>query len=1182
MQPNVNLSKLTKPHVDAFNAFIDLFPEIVKHIPTYTFTHQNNNITMRITSLSLEKPYISDREVAIDKRILPKECRLRRNSYRGKLYADFEFTLNTTTHTIHKNVGYLPIMLKSNYCHLKNNTKKENVACGEDEDEIGGYFIVNGNEKVVRLFIVQKRNFVFAIAREANMKRGGDFSEYAVSIRCVSSDEVGQINYLHYLNDGNVVFRFYFRKREFFIPLALLFFALVETTDEEIFSFIFGDREDDYLYSKRIQNMLNSFKEYNIYGKKQCLELLGNRFKIIINEQEYTDEEVGRELISRFVAVHLKDFSDKYNFLIMAVKKLYRLVDTKRPDNPDIQMNHEILTVTQIFSSILKEKLIDNLKAIGRSLNKIRKMNIENLSSFIRNYNFDVCLKFEQLLATGNLYLNIASDITETAGLTILAEKLNFFRFISHFRSVNRGNFFAQLKTTTVRKLKPESWGFFCPVHTPDGTPCGIITHLCHKAEIVTKRIIFDENILFDFGLIPILSGMKVKKSFIEVVVDGKIVGFIDENTSIDFVKNIRNLRCHKYTKIEVVFFAKDENENSMYPGIFIFTGSGRLMRPVYNNENLVEYIGIMEQVFLHINKSKQDDIIKDYYKKENNDLSKKNIKTHELKTNTSSEKDLAEDSNKYIENNVIEYNNKTRIKSSLSNQEKNIFINSFKQSNMLFDSYTEIDSTGFLSVVAGLTPFSDFNQSPRNMYQCQMAKQTMGTAFHNHKLRSDNKAYKIIYPQSPLVKTNMYEEYQMDTYPMGINAIVAVLSYTGYDMEDAMVINKSSMERGFFYGSVFKTEVIEIENKDDRVIEMPEIGKEIKNGEVFYRIKKSNGDIKNILYKGFDKGIIESVRIFNKWDRSTFSFSVVLRIPRNPSIGDKFCSRHGQKGVCSMHWPSIDMPFTEDGIVPDIIINPHAFPSRMTIGMLIESMAGKSGCLLGKSQNGTPFQFNQHKDSHNNVKVTNSNNNYVSASNNNNAYASNNDYVSASNNNYVSNNNFMANIKYEAVENISAVDYFGAELEKCGYNYYGNEIMYSGVTGDKFKAEIFIGVVYYQRLRHMVNDKFQVRTTGSVQALTKQPIGGRKNKGGVRLGEMERDALIGHGVSAILQDRLQYCSDYTEFLYCINCKSVLFVAKEKCSCGGFEYKTLGMPFAFKYLCTELMSMNIRVNLEIK
>ncbi|KAM0673306.1 DNA-directed RNA polymerase I subunit RPA2 [Gurleya vavrai] len=398
-------------------------------------------------------------------------------------------------------------------------------------------------------------------------------------------------------------------------------------------------------------------------------------------------------------------------------------------------------------------------------------------------------------------------------------------------------------------------------------------------------------------------------------------------------------------------------------------------------------------------------------------------------------------------------------------------------------------------------------------MYQCQMAKQTMGTAFHNHKVRSDNKAYKIIYPQSPLVKTNVYEEFKFDDYPMGINAIVAVLSYTGYDMEDAMVINKSSMERGFFYGSVYKTEIVELENKDDKVIELPEIGKWLGNSDLFYRIKKNNGEIKNILYKGFDKGIVESVRIFNKNEYNLFTFSVVLRIPRNPSIGDKFCSRHGQKGVCSMHWPAIDMPFTENGIVPDIIINPHAFPSRMTIGMLIESMAGKSGCLLGKSQNGTAFQFNSIEKNEEN------------------------------------------NFDKKTVENISAIDYFGRELENNGYNYYGNEIMHSGITGDQFKAEIFIGVVYYQRLRHMVNDKFQVRTTGAVQTLTRQPVGGRKNKGGVRLGEMERDALISHGVSYILQDRLQYGSDYTEFLYCVSCKSVLFCAKNKCICGETNTK---------------------------
>lgn len=209
--------------------------------------------------------------------------------------------------------------------------------------------------------------------------------------------------------------------------------------------------------------------------------------------------------------------------------------------------------------------------------------------------------------------------------------------------------------------------------------------------------------------------------------------------------------------------------------------------------------------------------------------------------------------------------------------------------------------------------------------------------------------------------------------------------------------------------------------------------------------------------------------------------------------IGDKFSSRHGQKGVCSQKYPAIDMPFSESGMQPDVIINPHAFPSRMTIGMFVESIAAKAGALHGYAQDATPFSFS---------------------------------------------------------EDDTPVDYFGEQLRKAGYNYYGNEPMYSGVTGQEFKADIYLGVVYYQRLRHMVNDKWQVRTTGKMDQLTRQPIKGRKRGGGIRFGEMERDALIAHGTSFLLQDRLMNCSDYSTAWVCRTCGSMVSLGYDPVTIG--------------------------------
>lgn len=269
----------------------------------------------------------------------------------------------------------------------------------------------------------------------------------------------------------------------------------------------------------------------------------------------------------------------------------------------------------------------------------------------------------------------------------------------------------------------------------------------------------------------------------------------------------------------------------------------------------------------------------------------------------------------------------------------------------------------------------------------------------------------------------------------------------------------------------------------------------------------------------------------------------IKLRLNRNPIIGDKFASRHGQKGICSQKWPVENMPFAESGMVPDIIFNPHGFPSRMTIGMMIESMAGKSASLHGICHDATPFTFS---------------------------------------------------------EDTPAINFFGDHLVKAGYNYFGNERLYSGIDGREFEADIFFGVVYYQRLRHMVSDKFQVRTTGPIDILTHQPVKGRKRAGGIRFGEMERDSLLAHGSSFLLQDRLLNCSDKSFSHICINCGSILSPILEKpppvdsplqvscdhkwtcrlCKDKG-KVDIVSVPYVFRYLVAELAGMNIKLKIDV-
>jgi DNA-directed RNA polymerase I subunit RPA2 len=309
----------------------------------------------------------------------------------------------------------------------------------------------------------------------------------------------------------------------------------------------------------------------------------------------------------------------------------------------------------------------------------------------------------------------------------------------------------------------------------------------------------------------------------------------------------------------------------------------------------------------------------------------------------------------------------------------------------------------------------------------------------------------------------------------------------------------------------------------------------------VYVDIQKKNVVIK--YYKDNEPAHVDQIRIFSsEKDIFEININIKYRYNRNPIIGDKFSSRHGQKGVLSQLYPQIDMPFTEQGIVPDCIINPHAFPSRMTIGMLIESLAGKSGVLEGKFQEYPTFaQF----------------------------------------------------------ENDDAIGFFGKELVRNGFNYYGNEILYSGVSGLQLKAEIFIGVVYYQRLRHMVGDKYQARSTGPIEVLSRQPLKGRKKGGGIRVGEMERDSLLAHGISYSVNDRLFKSSDYSEGWVCKKCGELLgtidmikieskngkVLSKEEIYCKNCQSNTcvkVSLPYVLRYLTNELAAMNIKLSFGVK
>ncbi|KAL7282695.1 hypothetical protein ACG7TL_004169 [Trametes sanguinea] len=1131
-----------------------------------------NRLTMWYEQVSVGRPMVSERDTqAKERRVYPAEARERLTSYRGRMMVKICWQVNDGPVEVEmRDCGLLPIMVRSARCNLRGMSSAELVKHHEEPEEFGGYFIINGNERLIRYLILPRRHHVISLVRPSFVNRGPSYTPYAVQIRCVRPDQTSVTNTLHYLSNGSAMLRFSWRKQEYVIPIMLILKALVSASDKEIFEGVMMQDYEDTFLSDRVELLLRSFKMYHLYTGDQCLQYLGDKFRVVVNlPEDWTNQAIGVWLINKVVLVHLQNPRDKFRMLLFMLRKLYALVSKScSVDNPDSPQHQEVLLPGTLYGMIIKERLEEALNGFREGIAMDVRNNNPSVDFFDKRYikkvlqrtNYDIGAKMSNFLATGNLVSPTGLDLQQASGFTIVAEKLNWMRYISHFRSIHRGAFFAELKTTTVRKLLPEAWGFLCPVHTPDGSPCGLLNHLSRTCRIVTAPLAVAHipALLAAHGMTQAFTPSVDGRRNLCIQLDGRLIGWAPPAVCKQLATSLRIWKTEgkHNVPLDLEIGLVPVSKGGQYPGLYLFSSRSRMMRPVkYLANGKDDQVGSFEQVYMDIACTPAE-----------------------------------------IEDGV--------------------------------STHVEHSPTNFLSILANLTPFSDFNQSPRNIYQCQMGKQTMGTPATALQHRTDNKLYRLQTGQTPIVRPALHNTYGMDSFPNGTNAIVAVISYTGYDMEDAMILNKSAHERGFAYGTVYKSYTVDLQELTGsrRVSSAPTLhfgfGPEIKTdgprahpacqhidpdglpcvgarlnpGDyIAAYVDDTTGRTKFAKYKGDEVAYVDTVRLIGSdaGDQELQKINITLRITRAPVIGDKFSSRHGQKGVCSQKWPAIDMPFTESGMQPDVIINPHAFPSRMTIGMLVESMAGKAGAMHGLAQDATPFQF---------------------------------------------------------TEEDTAIEYFGEQLLAAGYNYYGNEPMYSGITGQEFAADIYIGCVYYQRLRHMVLDKFQVRTTGPVDPVTRQPVKGRKRAGGIRFGEMERDALIAHGTAFLLQDRLMNCSDYSTAWVCRTCGSLISLGYDDVTLGemvigadgalkptgpGGEYcrvcraaaeeederqrqalasanansqgrpgadvrvaipsqhvlgpatkggdmDIIAVPYVFRYLCAELASMGIKVSLEVR
>ena len=642
----------------------------------------------------------------------------------------------------------------------------------------------------------------------------------------------------------------------------------------------------------------------------------------------------------------------------------------------------------------------------------------------------------------------------------------------------------------------------FSIVHnTPEGQSIGIVLNLSllttvtrRIPTVVVKEIIENsENLIF-------INDYTLKNDKAKVFLNGILMGFaVDPYDFLDEMKIYRNDGLlHKD-----VSFTYDTLDNE----IRVFSDEGRLIRPVFTVD----------------------------------DNNKLNITENDSPT-----------WNYLVEKQLIQYVDNSEVENAVIAMDDHDLEN-FKA------NYQEIHPSAMLGVMASSIPFPDHTQSPRNIYQSSMGKQAIGVYALSHQLRTDTITHVLNYPQRPLVNTKMAGFLGFDDMPAGINAIVAIACYSGFNQEDSIIINKSAIDRGLFVTTSYRTLVDEEKKQGTynyETIHLPPIDKRKRNANYSYldergivrkringkqvfvtkddviigkTLTKSNKNGEeeqfdcSFVIKHGEEGYIDRV-IETVTPNGYKMIKVVIRNNKVPEIGDKFCSRAAQKGTLGMVYSHENMPFTQEGIVPDVILNPHAIPSRMTLNVLLETLLGKSCLIEGTFGDATPFTSNS----------------------------------------------------------VDIAEKLCDRLEKNGYDKYGWETLYSGFTGEPIEAKIYFGPTFYSRLKHMVSDKIHSRSMGHVTTLTRQPLEGRSREGGLRFGEMERDCMIAHGVSRFLKERLFEKSDPYTINICDNCGNIATSNTECRFCNEDKISKVGFPYAAKLLINELMAMQIKIKFSVK
>ncbi|KAI8382946.1 DNA-directed RNA polymerase III subunit RPC2 [Blakeslea trispora] len=1087
---------LVKQHIDSFNYFVNVdLKNIIKANEKVT-SDVDPHFYLKYTGIRVGSPERTDADVA-NRSYTPHECRLRDLTYSANIYVDVEYTRGRQI-VKRKNVmiGRLPIMLRSSHCVLAGKSEADLARMKECPLDPGGYFVVKGTEKVI---LVQeqlsKNRIIVDVDKKENIVANVQSSTHERKSKTAIFVKNGKI----YLKHNSIAED---------IPVAIFMKALGIQSDREIAQLVCGN---DHELNDAFAINIEESSRLRVFTQMQALDYIGGKVKINrkLSTVKKTLAEEALEVLATVILAHVPvenlNFREKSIYAAVMIRRvLVAMTDHVQVDDRDYVGNKRLELAGQLLSLLFEDlfkKFNSDLKiSADKVLKKPNRTQEFDIFNQLVLHGDHITSGFIRAISTGNWVLKRFK--MDRAGITQVLSRLSYISALGMMTRIS-SQFEKTRKVSGPRALQPSQWGMLCPSDTPEGEACGLVKNLALMTHITTDQ---EEEpirkIAFTLGVEDVnrLTGAEIylPNTFI-VLLNGNILGITRRVQH--FVRSFRRLRrVGRVSEFVSVFV------NIHQRTVNLSSDGGRICRPLIIVENSKP--AVTQQ---HINDLIAGKLVFD----------------------------------DFLKKGVIEYVD--------VNEESDSNIAVYEKDIIPQTTHLEIEPFTLLGAVAGLIPYPHHNQSPRNTYQCAMGKQAIGAIGYNQLNRIETLIYLMVYPQQPMVKSKTIELIGYDKLPAGQNATVAVMSYSGYDIEDALVLNKSGLDRGFGRCQVMRKYASLVKRypngTHDRLADPPArnsdtwndsydaiepdgiagVGEPLEAGSIY--INKQTpvssgldagvpGASQSVAYKPAPQrykspqtGYIDKV-LFTTTESDQTLIKINIRQTRRPELGDKFSSRHGQKGVCGIIVQQEDMPFSDLGVCPDIIMNPHGFPSRMTVGKMIELLAGKAGVLDGSLQYGTAFGGSK-------------------------------------------------------VEDMSRI------LISHGFNYSGKDYVTSGITGEPLSAYIFFGPIYYQKLKHMVMDKMHARARGPRATLTRQPTEGRSRDGGLRLGEMERDCLIGYGASMLLLERLMISSDAFEVHVCDGCGLIGYAGWcQYCKSSKFM-KTMEIPYAAKLLFQELMAMNI-------